>query len=51
MKPIKWALVLLSISASAALLEVGWQCWRQSQGIDTEYWQAGEVIDGDTFTV
>ncbi|MBD2054654.1 thermonuclease family protein [Oculatella sp. FACHB-28] len=51
MKPIKWALVLLSISAIATSLGVGWQFWRQSQGIDTEYWQAEEVIDGDTFTV
>jgi len=51
MRTIKWALVLLSISAIAALLGVGWQLWKQSQGIDTQYWQAGEVIDGDTFTV
>ncbi|NJN57773.1 MAG: hypothetical protein HC879_09870 [Leptolyngbyaceae cyanobacterium SL_5_9] len=51
MKPIKRALVLLPISAIAAFLAIGWQHWQQSQGIDTEYWQAREIIDGDTFTV
>jgi endonuclease YncB( thermonuclease family) len=53
MKRIKRSLVLLSISAIAAFLTVGCQQWEQLQGYPpvTEYWQAGEVIDGDTFIV